>query len=168
MPCFFSPPEKAKKGEKAAGKKVGPGKKKPASNLLTQDVQIKTMSTKLAGRSITKAGQRPLTKAEKAAKERARIEAEIEAAEAEAAAKLQQGGNTAANGEGGDNPNPEGEDPFDPRESARDLFFSLDVDRDGQLTEEEFVEGCMSDPGFLMMLETFSCDFLWGEFVKPK
>lgn len=50
----------------------------------------------------------------------------------------------------------------DPTDRAAELFHSLDVNSDGILTEEEFVEGCLSDPNFLAVLETFNCDFIWG------
>ena len=54
------------------------------------------------------------------------------------------------------------EDEIDPKQSAQIIFMALDKDGDGVLTEEEFVEGCLSDPMFLSMLETFSCEFLWA------
>ncbi len=59
----------------------------------------------------------------------------------------------------------EKEPEFDPRESARTTFRFLDVNRDGMLSEDEFVEGCLSDPMFMVMLETFNCDFLWGDGI---
>lgn len=54
------------------------------------------------------------------------------------------------------------EDEIDAKQSAQIIFMALDKDGDGVLTEEEFVEGCLSDPMFLSMLETFSCEFLWA------
>jgi hypothetical protein len=50
----------------------------------------------------------------------------------------------------------------DPVERALDIFHSLDVDSDGVVTEEEFVEGCLTDPNFLAVLQTFNCDFIWS------
>ena len=38
----------------------------------------------------------------------------------------------------------------------------LDVNGDGTVTEDEFVDGCLSDDNFLYMLENFTCDFLWA------
>jgi len=51
---------------------------------------------------------------------------------------------------------------MDPKARAIELFESLDVDADGVLTEDEFVEGCLTDPNFLAVLQTFNCDFIWG------
>ena len=50
----------------------------------------------------------------------------------------------------------------DPIERALDIFHSLDIDSDGVVTEEEFVEGCLSDSNFLAVLQTFNCDFIWN------
>jgi hypothetical protein len=51
---------------------------------------------------------------------------------------------------------------LDPVERALDIFCSLDVDNNGVVTEEEFVEGCLTDPNFLAVLQTFNCDFIWN------
>ena len=51
---------------------------------------------------------------------------------------------------------------FDPVERARDLFEALDVDGDGAVTEEEFITGCLKDEAFIMLLERFSGDDIWG------
>ena len=51
---------------------------------------------------------------------------------------------------------------LDPVERALDIFSSLDVDNNGVVTEEEFVEGCLTDPNFLAVLQTFNCDFIWS------
>merc|ERR1712037_509964 len=51
---------------------------------------------------------------------------------------------------------------FDPGKRARELFSALDVDGDGTLTENEFVDGCMSDEAFVKVLSDFSGDFIWG------
>jgi hypothetical protein len=51
---------------------------------------------------------------------------------------------------------------LDPVERALDIFSSLDVDNDGVVTEEEFVEGCLTDPNCLAVLLTFNCDFIWN------
>ena len=45
---------------------------------------------------------------------------------------------------------------------ARELFDALDDDGNGVLTEEEFVEGCLSDEAFVTLLEDFNGDFIWG------
>ena len=46
------------------------------------------------------------------------------------------------------------------------FFVEMDTNEDGEITEEEFVEGCLSDPMFVQMLTTFSCDFMWGGPIK--
>ena len=51
---------------------------------------------------------------------------------------------------------------FDPVERARDLFEALDVDGDGAVTEEEFITGCLKDEAFILLLERFSGDDIWG------
>ena len=51
---------------------------------------------------------------------------------------------------------------FDPVERARDLFEALDVDGDGAVTEEEFITGCLKDEAFILLLERFSGDDVWG------
>ena len=51
---------------------------------------------------------------------------------------------------------------FDPVERARDLFNALDVDGDGTVTEEEFITGCLKDEAFILLLERFSGDDIWG------
>ena len=51
---------------------------------------------------------------------------------------------------------------FDPVERARDLFSALDVDGDGVVTETEFISGCLKDEAFIMMLEKFSSEDIWG------
>ena len=51
---------------------------------------------------------------------------------------------------------------FDPVERARDLFEALDVDGDGTVTEEEFITGCLKDEAFILLLERFSGDDIWG------
>ena len=51
---------------------------------------------------------------------------------------------------------------FDPVERARDLFNALDVDGDGAVTEEEFITGCLKDEAFILLLERFSGDDIWG------
>ena len=51
---------------------------------------------------------------------------------------------------------------FDPVERARELFEALDVDGDGVVTEEEFISGCMKDEVFIMLLEKFSGEEVWG------
>ena len=51
---------------------------------------------------------------------------------------------------------------FDPMERARELFKALDIDGDGVVTEEEFISGCMKDEVFIMLLEKFSGEEVWG------
>ena len=51
---------------------------------------------------------------------------------------------------------------FDPVERARDLFEALDVDGDGAVTEEEFITGCLKDEAFILLLERFNGDDIWG------
>ena len=49
---------------------------------------------------------------------------------------------------------------FDPMERARELFEALDVDNDGTVTEEEFINGCMRDDAFILLLQKFDCNIL--------
>ena len=51
---------------------------------------------------------------------------------------------------------------FDPVARAQELFEALDVDGDGVVTEEEFINGCLKDQAFIMLLEKFSGDTIWG------
>ena len=51
---------------------------------------------------------------------------------------------------------------FDPAERARELFEALDVNGDGAVSEEEFISGCLKDEVFVMMLEQFSGENIWG------
>ena len=51
---------------------------------------------------------------------------------------------------------------FDPVERARDLFEALGGDGDGAVTEEEFITGCLKDEAFILLLERFSGDDIWG------
>ena len=48
------------------------------------------------------------------------------------------------------------------KQRARQLFDALDDDGNGFLTEEEFVQGCLSDKVFVKVLEDFSGEFIWG------
>ena len=48
------------------------------------------------------------------------------------------------------------------KQRARQLFDALDEDGNGLLTEEEFVNGCLSDKIFIKVLEEFSGEFIWG------
>ena len=43
------------------------------------------------------------------------------------------------------------------------MFKFFDINKDGQLSEDEFVDGCLGDAMMMCMLESFKCDFLWGE-----
>ena len=112
-----------------------------------------------------------MTKAEKEKKKAEEEKARKEAEEAEAAAALAAAEEAAAKAaeeqarlEAEENDEPQ-EPEFDPRENARMTFKFLDVNRDGQLSEDEFVDGCLADPMMMMMLESFKCDFLWGEGI---
>ena len=75
----------------------------------------------------------------------------------------------AARAENGEESSEEEEEEIDPnviaKENARAIFKMLDINRDGQLDEEEFVDGCLADEMFLEMLLTFNCDFLWGDGI---
>ncbi|XP_023341119.1 uncharacterized protein LOC111711100 [Eurytemora carolleeae] len=51
---------------------------------------------------------------------------------------------------------------FDPGKRARELFNALDDDGNGFLTEDEFINGCMSDDAFVKVLDDFCGDFIWG------
>ena len=44
---------------------------------------------------------------------------------------------------------------------ARELFEALDEDGNGSLTEDEFVEGCMTDQAFVQLLQDFNGDFIF-------
>ena len=46
---------------------------------------------------------------------------------------------------------------------ARELFDALDDDGNGVLTEDEFIEGCLTDEAFVKLLDDFDGDFIWGE-----
>jgi len=112
-----------------------------------------------------------MTKAEKAKKKAAEEQAKKEAEEAEAAAALAEAEAAALkaaeeqarlDAEEEEDKEPE----FDPRENARMTFKFLDINKDGQLSEDEFVDGCLGDPMMMCMLESFKCDFLWGEGLR--
>ena len=55
---------------------------------------------------------------------------------------------------------------FDPVERARELFEALDVDGDGVVTEEEFIRGCMRDDVFVLLLQKFSGEEVWGDLMR--
>ena len=140
------------------------------------EINVKTMSNKMNVRQektkakTTEAEQRKLKREKREEKkraeaEKARLEAEAAAqAEAEAAAAAEKA-LRAENGEESE----EEEEEVDPnviaKENARAIFKMLDVNRDGTLDEEEFVDGCLADEMFLQMLLTFNCDFLWGDGI---
>ena len=44
---------------------------------------------------------------------------------------------------------------------AKELFDALDDDGNGFLTEEEFVEGCLTDEAFVKLLSDFNGDFIF-------
>lgn len=139
------------------------------ANQAALEVNVKTMSNKLSSRTAkkTETERKRLTKAEKQAKEKAAKEKarqEAEAAEAAAAMAAAEEAAAAEAAKQEEEENEEDKEPeFDPRENARATFRFLDINRDGMLSEDEFVDGCLADPMFLVMLETFNCDFLWGD-----
>ena len=51
---------------------------------------------------------------------------------------------------------------FDPSRRAQELFAALDYDKNGFITEYEFIKGCTSDEVFVKLLTEFSGDFIWG------
>ena len=51
---------------------------------------------------------------------------------------------------------------FDQDKRAHDLFFALDSNNDGLISETEFIKGCTSDDIFVQLLTEFSGDFIWG------
>ena len=51
---------------------------------------------------------------------------------------------------------------FDPGKRARELFDALDEDGSGTLTEDEFIDGCMTDEAFVQLLKDFNGDFIWN------
>ena len=159
------------------------------------EINVKTMSNKMNQKQEktrakqTEAEQRKLQKkkreeAKRLEAEKARLEAEA-AAQAEAEVKLQlwvfsifkilsefqaaAAAEKAARAENGEESSEEEEEEIDPnviaKENARAIFKMLDINRDGQLDEEEFVDGCLADEMFLEMLLTFNCDFLWGDGI---
>lgn len=147
------PPKEEKKPKK---------KKKPSAR---EDIQVKTMSSKLSSRNTLKpktVRKKRNSKTEQELAEEAAAAAkakeEAEAAERAAAEKA-----AAEEKKDSDEDDEEKEPPFDPVKRALEIFYDLDVNKDGVVTEEEFVEGCLTDPNFLFMLENFSCDFIWGD-----
>ena len=109
-----------------------------------------------------------MTKAERERKKAAEEKARQEAEEAEAAAALaaaEAAAIKAAEEQAKLEAEQEEEDQepaFDPRENARITFRFMDKNRDGELSEEEFVDGCLADPMMMVMLQSFTADFLWG------
>ena len=51
---------------------------------------------------------------------------------------------------------------FDPSRRSQELFAALDYDKNGFITEAEFIKGCSSDEVFVKLLTDFSGDFIWG------
>ena len=45
---------------------------------------------------------------------------------------------------------------------ANELFDALDTDKDGQVDEDEFVDGCLLDEVFVDLLENFNGENIWG------
>ena len=109
-----------------------------------------------------------MTKAERERKKAAEEKARQEAEEAEAAAALaaaEAAAIKAAEEQAKLEAEQEEEDQepaFDPRENARITFRFMDKNRDGELDEEEFIDGCLADPMMMIMLQSFTADFLWG------
>jgi len=131
------------------------------------EINVKTMSNKMSNRD-GRVNNKRMTKAErerkKAAEEKARQEAQA-AEEAAALAAAEAAAIKAAEEQAKLEEEQENEDKepaFDPRENARMTFKFLDTNKDGQLSEDEFVDGCLDDPMMMAMLQSFTCDFLWG------
>ena len=51
---------------------------------------------------------------------------------------------------------------FDPVKRAKEIFFALDANGDGVVTETEFISGCLSDEVFVKVMDDLCLDFLWG------
>ena len=125
------------------------------------------MSNKMTNRDGRVKNKR-MTKAERERKKAAEEKARQEAEEAEAAAALaaaEAAAIKAAEEQAKLEAEQEEEDQepaFDPRENARITFRFMDKNRDGELDEEEFIDGCLADPMMMIMLQSFTADFLWG------
>ena len=48
------------------------------------------------------------------------------------------------------------------KRSTATQLEAIDKDGDGVVTEEEFINGCLKDQAFVMLLEKFSGDTIWG------
>ena len=44
-----------------------------------------------------------------------------------------------------------------------EIFNAFDVNNDGIVTEEEFINGCLSDHTFIKVMDDMSLDFIWGQ-----
>ena len=131
-------------------------KKGKRNSSATDDIEIKCLSSKCNRSSRKYPGL----------KRRPTID-EQKAAEQEALQKQKEAAISAAQ-EAEKKKNADNDDKFDPVARAAEIFKDLDINGDGGVSEDEFVDGCLSDPNFLFMLEHFSCDFLWGDGFDVK
>ena len=46
------------------------------------------------------------------------------------------------------------------------VFARLDTNKDGVLTKDEFIEGCLQDQEILQSLENFQLNILWTIYKK--
>ena len=46
------------------------------------------------------------------------------------------------------------------------VFARLDTNKDGVLTKDEFIEGCLQDQEILQSLENFQLNILWKIYKK--
>ena len=53
-------------------------------------------------------------------------------------------------------------------EKVNMVFARLDTNKDGVLTKDEFIEGCLKDQEILQSLENFQLNILWEIFTKFK
>lgn len=51
---------------------------------------------------------------------------------------------------------------------AKYIILQLDQNRDGYLTKDEFVEGCLADGDFMKLVNNFNGELIWGELLKKK
>ena len=51
---------------------------------------------------------------------------------------------------------------FNHKQRAHELFKALDEDENGNISESEFIRGCMSDQAFVKLLMDCSKEFIWG------
>lgn len=158
----ISPKPAEKKG---AGMSASAAKKKKQQMQVpkvptVEELNVKVMSTRLSGRPQMK---KPL-----GTQKKRRNEEEEQKSKEEEEKKLKEEEDEV---EEGDKKKESGEEEveeekFDPKVRARQMFLELDLDGDGIINEDEFVEGFLQDPALLDLMENFSCDFIWGDSFK--